>query len=64
MYRKAGFTVYDIHQEGERSSIDIINNEELIMLRAFTVPLANLRSRNEYKKFRPIFSRAMLSLIS
>ena len=24
-------------------SIDINNNEELIMLRAFTVPLANLR---------------------
>ena len=31
------------------------------MLRAFTVPLANLRSRNEYKKFRPICYAAILS---
>ena len=45
-------------------SIDINNNEELVMLRAFTVSLANLRSRNEYKKFRPIWYAAMLSLNS
>ena len=32
------------------------------MLRAFTVPLANLRSQNEDKKFRPICRTAMLNL--
>ena len=45
-------------------SIDINNNKERVMLRAFTVPLANLRSRNEYKKFRPICCTAMLNLNS
>ena len=32
------------------------------MLRAFTVPLANLKSRKENKKFRPICRAAMLNL--
>ena len=45
-------------------SIDINNNEEQVMLHVFTVPLANLRSRNEYKKFRPIWYAALLSLNS
>ena len=32
------------------------------MLRAFTVPFANLKSRNEGKKLRPICRAPMLSL--
>ena len=32
------------------------------MSRAVTVSFANLRSRNEYKKSRPIYRRVMLSL--
>ena len=43
-------------------SIDINDKKERDMLRAFTVPLANLKSRNEGKKFRPIFRAPMLSL--
>ena len=44
------------------STIDIKDKKERDMLRAFTVPLANLKSRNEGKKFRPICRAPMLSL--
>ena len=43
-------------------AIDINDKKERDMLRAFTVPLANLKSRNEGKKFRPICRAPMLSL--
>ena len=45
-------------------SIDINDKKERDMLRAFTVPLANLKSRNEGKKFRPFCRPPILSLIA
>ena len=43
-------------------TIDINDKKERDMLRAFTVPLANMKSRNENKKFRPICRAAMWNL--